>query len=219
MTADVALATARKNDRVITDGRGRSVALLDPIAMHLFGRCDAVPAEPLRVIAEEIEPAVAKRPRLKILLYVFLILLFLGLHFVYNIRGTVPGTFSLRMILTSVGGSIPIIVPFLFVIIAQHRLYRGSFNRVAPVMLKHRRCPHCGYDLRGLPVAQEDHATVCPECGCAWQVDDTAIAEALEAVATERAAAAARKKPIIVVCFCLLLASSVAGVCLLLWLG
>jgi transcription initiation factor TFIIIB Brf1 subunit/transcription initiation factor TFIIB len=37
-------------------------------------------------------------------------------------------------------------------------------------MLKHRRCPHCGYDIRGLPVDPQDGATVCPECGCAWEL-------------------------------------------------
>jgi transcription initiation factor TFIIIB Brf1 subunit/transcription initiation factor TFIIB len=37
-------------------------------------------------------------------------------------------------------------------------------------MLKHLRCPHCGYDLRGLAADPEDGATVCPECGCAWRL-------------------------------------------------
>jgi ribosomal protein S27AE len=35
-------------------------------------------------------------------------------------------------------------------------------------MLEHRRCPHCGYDLRGLPDESNDGATICPECGSAW---------------------------------------------------
>ena len=37
-------------------------------------------------------------------------------------------------------------------------------------MLQHRRCPHCGYDLRLLPDDCSDGATVCPECGCAWKL-------------------------------------------------
>ena len=36
------------------------------------------------------------------------------------------------------------------------------------------RCPHCGYDIRGLPTDPEDGATICPECGCAWQLDGKA---------------------------------------------
>ena len=40
----------------------------------------------------------------------------------------------------------------------------------APVMLAQRRCPHCGYDLRLLPVDPEDAATIRPECGSAWKL-------------------------------------------------
>jgi transcription initiation factor TFIIIB Brf1 subunit/transcription initiation factor TFIIB len=39
-------------------------------------------------------------------------------------------------------------------------------------MLEHRRCPHCGYDLRMLPTDPDDGSTVCPECGCAWGLDE-----------------------------------------------
>ncbi len=45
-------------------------------------------------------------------------------------------------------------------------------SRVATVMLTYVRCPHCGYDIRGLPRSSEDGATVCPECGCAWMLND-----------------------------------------------
>ena len=44
-------------------------------------------------------------------------------------------------------------------------------------MLQHRRCPHCGYDLRGLPPDPHDRAVVCPECGCAWGVEAALAAE------------------------------------------
>ena len=47
---------------------------------------------------------------------------------------------------------------------------RARFRRVCDVMLKHLRCPHCGYDLRLLPVDPADSATVCPECGCGGQL-------------------------------------------------
>lgn len=43
-------------------------------------------------------------------------------------------------------------------------------RRTQAVMLKHRRCPHCGYDIRGLPTDPDDGATICPECGCACQL-------------------------------------------------
>jgi hypothetical protein len=45
-------------------------------------------------------------------------------------------------------------------------------RHVRDVLLRHLRCSHCGYDLHGLPRDAEDGATVCPECGCAWELDD-----------------------------------------------
>ncbi|MCP4250014.1 MAG: hypothetical protein GY778_23480 [bacterium] len=54
---------------------------------------------------------------------------------------------------------------------------RVRAQRIRPVMLAHRRCPHCGYALRGLPTAPEDGATVCPECGCAWLLGEAAKGE------------------------------------------
>ena len=47
---------------------------------------------------------------------------------------------------------------------------RKRLRRVCRTMLKHLRCPHCGYDLRLLPVDGADGATVCPECGGAWRL-------------------------------------------------
>jgi hypothetical protein len=43
-------------------------------------------------------------------------------------------------------------------------------------MIRFRRCPHCGYSLQGLPVDPADGATVCPECACAWRLDDPGLA-------------------------------------------
>jgi hypothetical protein len=53
----------------------------------------------------------------------------------------------------------------------------ARYNRIRSVMLRHRRCPHCGYDLRMLPTDPEDEATVCPECGCAWRLHNTQQSE------------------------------------------
>jgi hypothetical protein len=47
---------------------------------------------------------------------------------------------------------------------------RKRFGSVRAAMLKHARCPHCGYDLRGLPTDAADGVTICPECGCAWKL-------------------------------------------------
>ena len=44
------------------------------------------------------------------------------------------------------------------------------------VLLAHRRCAHCGYDLSRSERDPADGATVCPECGCAWNLDESASA-------------------------------------------
>ena len=58
------------------------------------------------------------------------------------------------------------------------------FGRIRSIMLKHRRCPHCGYDLRMLPTDPKDGATVCPECGCAWLIDGAETVGSPEETAT-----------------------------------
>ena len=52
-------------------------------------------------------------------------------------------------------------------------LRNARHKKIGKVMLQHRRCPHCGYDIRLLPANPEDDATVCPECGCAWKLGDS----------------------------------------------
>ena len=63
------------------------------------------------------------------------------------------------------------------------RLYgmkRRRLGHIARAMLQYRRCPHCGYNLRLLPVDPADGATVCPECGCAWLLEDADDPDAAE---------------------------------------
>ena len=55
---------------------------------------------------------------------------------------------------------------------AWYRTKWSRFGKIAAAMLKYLRCPHCGYDLRLLPADPAAGATVCPECGCAWQLVD-----------------------------------------------
>jgi hypothetical protein len=71
---------------------------------------------------------------------------------------------------------------FTIAIVRQRRTRR---RRVQAVMLKHGRCPHCGYSLTGLPVDPGDGATVCPECAGAWRIDDPAIAREIAATPTK----------------------------------
>ncbi len=62
------------------------------------------------------------------------------------------------------------VVPFMF-----WRAARNSrFDRIRRIMLRYLCCPHCGYDLRMLPGDEKDGTTVCPECGCAWELPSEA---------------------------------------------
>ena len=151
------------------DARGRTVTLLDPYVLHLLRRHEIIPAETLRAITEEVGPGVTKRRYLAFWACPICVVLFFG---VVVIRKLVIGVglhfdaverllWPLNLTLMSVGA---------FMMWRSARAIR--FKRVRSVMLQHRRCPHCGYDLRGLPTDPGDQATVCPECGSAWKLAD-----------------------------------------------
>jgi hypothetical protein len=143
--------------------------------LHLLPRSDLIPPEPLQTIAKEVGPGVTKRRYLAFWACPVLVILFflavvirkftigVGLRFDTVERVLWP----LNIALVCLGA---------FMLWRSARLAR--LRRVREVMLAHRRCPHCGYDLRLLPIASEDRATVCPECGCAWRIDDPAAKSA-----------------------------------------
>lgn len=148
------------------DDRGREVSMLDPYTLYLLRRHDTIPAEELAGIADELGSGLTR------MRYVCFVLAMIGL---------VPGVVALIVQLVRIiraGGMVwplPIwlplanlwVVPFvLWISAAQIRA-----GRIRATMLAHRRCPHCGYDLRLLPVDPADGATVCPECGCAWKLN------------------------------------------------
>jgi len=166
----------------IKDARGKSVTQLDPAMLHVWHRYEVIEAEVLEAIVEELEPGTAKRRRTLIIMAPVTILLFaLGLTAMYYFsdagarRDLVSTLTNPAIMVPTVAGSIF----FPWITARQTRLKRSRF-----AMLKYRRCPHCGYNLRGLPVAPEDGATVCPECGSAWLLDDAALAERLTATAS-----------------------------------
>ena len=54
------------------------------------------------------------------------------------------------------------------------RMARAKYTSlVASVILEHRNCPHCGYNIQELPSDSADGASVRPECGCVWGLNDT----------------------------------------------
>ncbi|MHC4826042.1 MAG: hypothetical protein ACYTEY_05735 [Planctomycetota bacterium] len=171
----------------IHDARGREVSQLDLMKLHLLRRPGAIESDVLDRMVEELEPGAAKiRPYLMILLGVGVVL---GLAaFLVSVMMEGPGAWQdLTDTVTNPAIFAPNLLVLLFVpwmFVHQRRTRRG---RVSAVMIKHRRCPHCGYSLKGLPVDPSDGATVCPECACAWRLDDPKLAARATVVETAAA--------------------------------
>lgn len=157
----------------IRDARGRSVTMLDPYVLHLTRRHSAIPAEPLSKIAREVRSGMEHLPRwvvrvcaigwgLAVLVYIVYCVDLLRHDRVSDLFGT-PGIMMSSLC----------ILPALFWYSAKH--IRSV--RIRKAMLTSLRCPHCGYDIHGLPVDPDDGATVCPECGCAWELESSSVAQ------------------------------------------
>ena len=148
------------------DARGRPATLLDPYELNLLRRYDVIPSETLQLTAGQVGFGLPKWRRRG---YVICVLAFLAcvvfLVFWKLMRGA--GVDAVERVLWPVSLTV-------FAIGAIQFWRRGRNARakdICQVMLEHLRCPHCGYDLRMLPSAAEDAATVCPECGSAWKLE------------------------------------------------
>ena len=149
----------------VRDARGRRVKQLDPVALRLSRRNDVIEAGVLRAITLEKS---ARMPWFKWAVLLLSIILFLGVIGIVSLdlfKGRLPTTRHRGQLALM---SYCLVWPY---IIWWHAR-RQRFARTASAMLKYLRCPHCGYDLRMLPVDPDDGATVCPECGCAWKLDE-----------------------------------------------
>ena len=150
----------------IKDARGRKVPQLDTVAMHLLRRRVVVPSDVLQAIANEkgVRPTRVERAAL-----------------IGGVCGALLAiSFLMHALITGVIRDAPFLTGLIYLCclpwIMWYNIKKKRFGKVAAAMLKHLHCPHCGYDIRGLPIDPEDGATVCPECGCAWRLDDRRIA-------------------------------------------
>ncbi|MDY7107064.1 MAG: hypothetical protein SYC29_00350 [Planctomycetota bacterium] len=153
----------------IRDARGRKVRQLDPMMMHMLRRHDVIEADVLRAIAEDIGPGYARASR--IATWTFFICGAIG------VIGLLLRAYFFSGGLDTVGRILTVINVICLALVV-FGLWAGArklrFHRVKRIMLGHRRCPHCGYNLEGLAADDRDGATVCPECGCAWRMSDGA---------------------------------------------
>jgi hypothetical protein len=151
----------------VRTARGQPVSLLDPYALHVLRRHDVIPAEPLQVIAEEVGFGLPKWQYRGFAVCVIAIAACVVFLVIWKlIRGVAVDPvervlWPANLALFALGA-----VQF------WRSGRRARLKQVCAIMLKYRRCPHCGYDVRGLLPDPEDGATVCPECGSAWQFGD-----------------------------------------------
>lgn len=157
----------------VVDARERRVSQLDPFELWLRRRHDSIPPDVLNVLAREIGLGLAKGQR--VLFYVSLLCLAIVLTGMIerSISMLLSGGFTYRALASVAMRLLPVCVGPLIFWAGARRL---RLARTTQAMLRHRRCPHCGYDLHGLPTDPSDSATVCPECGCAWRLPEQAAA-------------------------------------------
>lgn len=155
----------------IKDARGRLVTQLDPVALYLLRQHSVIDVDVLRAIAHEPGVQIARWERVSLLVGIIGALLVIGL-FTYAL---VSGDIRDAPLAKSSGLVLLCATPFA----VWYGTKRSRFAHVAAAMLKHLRCPHCGYDLRGLPADPSDDASVCPECGRAWRVSQVQAADSL----------------------------------------
>jgi hypothetical protein len=139
------------------------VTQLDPVALYVLRRHDVIDADALRAIANEkgVRITGAERaPLIGAVLCAILVISFFAIALITGDIRDAPYAKSAGLVYLC---AIPWIVWF--------AVKRRRFGKVASAMLKYSRCPHCGYDLRGLLRSTDDGATICPECGCAWRLE------------------------------------------------
>ena len=208
MTISERFPTEVRGVNRVKDARGRTVTQLDPVRLQVWHRYNVIEADALERIVEELEPGTAKmRRRMIVMVPSAILLLGLGIVALYYFSDS-----SARRDLVSTLTNPVIMVPNVlccafipWLTTRQARLKRARF-----AMLKHRHCPHCCYDLRLLPTNPVDGATVCPECGCAWLLDDAVLTERLAATATPGVQVGGQKKVLVLVAL-LLAVMALAG--------
>jgi hypothetical protein len=152
----------------VTDARGRTVKQLDPVLMHYLRRHDLIPAGPLAEIARDSGSGWAVQGQLIFTtLWSLALVLLVIAHFVKWGGGLSVHPREVRLLIFL---SVCFTVNIIIVWYVSRYVRRRQTRRI---LLGHRRCPHCGYDLKDLPVDPPDGATVCPECGCAWRLPES----------------------------------------------
>ena len=150
----------------IKDGRGRKVSALNPEVMYRPHAHGLVPPEALRRIVERLGVSTSTGSSGVWWVLSSFVVLFLAGMIVASLQPLLSGTRAGILTLCLTGPLFMVLV--VLAVRMGGRLFTSE--QTTRMMLKYYRCPHCGYDLRLLPVEPEDGVTICPECGCAWKL-------------------------------------------------
>lgn len=148
----------------IKDARGRNVTQPDLVTIRVLRQHDVIPRDTVEEIAREIGDHVVWAPRI-LLWGSWLGVVGLCASLAYSVPSLIRGRIGWISLACN---TVPFAAMWLGLLVISIRGRREGRRLITWVMLKHWRCPHCGYDMHGLPVHPADGATVCPECGCAW---------------------------------------------------
>lgn len=167
------------------DARGKSVKLLDPVPLYMLGRSDVIERDSLESVMMELDPTLAttgaKRIRRRLVIIIGSAIVVLAV--IGQIAIVATGDKNALRTLMKPYFFLPMIVGMVlpFIIIRAERM-----KKLTRVMLGHGLCPHCGYDLRNGSI-EEDGATVCSECGSAWNLAEVEAREVVTLPDGERA--------------------------------
>ncbi|UCD76603.1 MAG: hypothetical protein JSV91_06695 [Phycisphaerales bacterium] len=151
-----------RRQKHIKDARGRKVTQLDPMVLYLLKRSEPIEREVVAKIVAEKGVRMTGLERAAMVASLVLLAALICVVIVKLAGGQPWGELIRRMVVPS--------YLFIWPFIVWGGTRASRFGKIATAMLKHCRCPHCGYDIRDLPADPVDEATVCPECGCAWQL-------------------------------------------------
>jgi hypothetical protein len=139
--------------------------MLDPVTRHMLRRYDTIDREVLDAISRQIGPGTSRQRRWWF--WIFFVLSVACL--VGTVARVIVVGWSPDLTAQVLWVAIAVCLPLALALFARSAR-QGRLRRVRGAILDHRCCPHCGYNLRDLPTAADDGATICPECGCAWKL-------------------------------------------------
>lgn len=161
----------RARPGIVIDADGRAVRCIDPVRLFVRpGDRRVEPAIPRPVVermAEELLPRVRRHRRVLFVSTVLAAGVVAGGTAGFAVaRGRWPTLDPVMLAIHAAQVGLVVGGPVLAWWILRARYVR----RTAEVLLRHGRCPHCGYALAGLAADPGDGATTCPECGCRWRL-------------------------------------------------